>query len=149
MEYLIGLILALAVSVFASIVGFDRDRVFYPALLAIIATYYALFAVMGGSSRALFIESAIILVFLLAAVIGYKLNLWLIVCGLFAHGVFDFAHAHIIANKGVPLWWPGFCMAYDVTAAAALAWLLCRSRRAARVVDNSYKYKYRPLPSQH
>ncbi len=37
-----------------------------------------------------------------------------------------------IANPGVPLWWPAFCLAYDVVAAAYLAWLLSRSRvRAA------------------
>jgi hypothetical protein len=32
----------------------------------------------------------------------------------------------------VPRWWPEFCLAYDVTAAAYLAWLLKRRRiRAA------------------
>ena len=46
MEYLIGLILALAVAGFAAVLGFDRERVFYPTLLIVIASYYALFAVM-------------------------------------------------------------------------------------------------------
>jgi hypothetical protein len=51
MEYLIGLILSLVVAGFAIIVGFDRDRSFYPTVLIIIASYYVLFAVMGASRR--------------------------------------------------------------------------------------------------
>jgi hypothetical protein len=39
MEYLIGLILSLVVAGFAIIVGFDRDRSFYPTVLIIIASY--------------------------------------------------------------------------------------------------------------
>jgi hypothetical protein len=40
MEYLIGVVLALVVCAFAMLAGFDRDRVFYPTLLTVIATYY-------------------------------------------------------------------------------------------------------------
>jgi hypothetical protein len=36
----------------------------------------------------------------------------------------DLAHDRFISNPGVPLWWPAFCLAYDLTAAAYLAWLL-------------------------
>ncbi|HWA28678.1 MAG TPA: hypothetical protein VG734_23715 [Lacunisphaera sp.] len=32
-------------------------------------------------------------------------------------------HPHSFVNAGVPAWWPQFRMAYDVTAAAGLAWL--------------------------
>ena len=28
------------------------------------------------------------------------------------------------ANAGVPVWWRVFCLAYDVTAAGAMIWLL-------------------------
>ena len=59
MEYLVGLILSLAVVGFATIVGFDRERVFYPTVLIVIATYYVLFAVMGASGRILAMETAI------------------------------------------------------------------------------------------
>jgi hypothetical protein len=51
MEYLIGLVLSLVVAGFASSVGFDRDRVYYPVVLIVIATYYVLFASMGASAR--------------------------------------------------------------------------------------------------
>jgi hypothetical protein len=122
--YIVGFVLALAVSIFAALVGLDRDRAFYPTVLAVIASYYALFATMAGSGRPLLIESSVVALFLAATALGYRRNLWLIVAGLFGHGVFDLVHGHLIANPGVPAWWPMFCLTYDVTAAAYLAWLL-------------------------
>jgi hypothetical protein len=56
MEYLIGVILSLAVSGSAAVIGFDRERAFYPTVLIVIASYYVLFAVMGASRRTLIIE---------------------------------------------------------------------------------------------
>jgi hypothetical protein len=53
MEYLIGVGLAVVVCVFAMLTEFDRDRVFYPTLATVIATYYILFAVVGRSTPAL------------------------------------------------------------------------------------------------
>jgi len=55
----------------------------------------------------------------------------LVVAALLAHGVFDFIHAHLVPNPGVPAWWPGFCLTYDIAAAGYLAWIL-RSRLEAR-----------------
>jgi hypothetical protein len=132
MPYVIGAGLALAVCFFATFAGFDRDRAFYPTLTVVIASYYALFAVMGGTPRALRIESVVILLFLLVSVLGFKLNLWVVVGALCGHGVFDLFHAHLIANAGVPEWWPKFCLTYDVAAGGYLALLLSRSRVAAR-----------------
>jgi hypothetical protein len=76
MEYLIGLMLSLIVAGFASIVGFDRDRSFYPTVLIVIASYYVLFAVMGASGRTLIIEIFAASVFFLFAVLGFTRNLW-------------------------------------------------------------------------
>ena len=59
MEYLIGLILSVAVAGFATLIGFDRERVFYPTVLIVIAFYYVLFAAAGASGRTLLIEIAI------------------------------------------------------------------------------------------
>jgi hypothetical protein len=126
MEYLIGVGLAVAVCVFAMVAGFDRDRVFYPTLVIVIATYYILFAVMGSSTAALAMESVIAGAFLALAVAGFKKNLWMIVAALAGHGVFDFFHHLFIRNPGVPEWWPGFCLAFDVLAGGFLAMLLMR-----------------------
>lgn len=132
MEFLIGAILALSVGFAATFVGLDRDRAFYPTVMIVIASYYALFAVMGGSLKALAMESIVIAAFLVTSVAGFKYSLWLVVGALAAHGVFDFIHGQFIVNPGVPAWWPQFCLAYDIAAAAYLAWLLWRSKiRAA------------------
>lgn len=48
------------------------------------------------------------------------------VAGLAGHGIFDFVHGYLIANSGVPAFWPAFCGSYDVVAAAGLAWILNR-----------------------
>lgn len=126
MALLIGVSLALAVGIFASLVGFDRDRGFYSAVLAVVASFYALFAVLGGSTEALLLECVVIVAFLAAAALGFRVSPWILVAGLAAHGVFDLFHGHVIANPGVPAWWSMFCMGYDVTAAAYLAWVLVR-----------------------
>jgi hypothetical protein len=126
MAYLIGVVLALAVCAFAALVGFDRDRVFYPTMVTVVAHYYILFAAMGSSTSAVIWESVIAAVFLVLAVAGFKKNLWLIVAALAGHGVFDFLHHLFIQNPGVPVWWPAFCLAFDVLAGAFLGVLLVR-----------------------
>jgi hypothetical protein len=97
-------------------------------MMMVIASYYALFAVMGGSVQILIVESAVAAAFLGMALAGFKSTLWLVVAALAAHGIFDLIHGHFYANPGVPAWWPSFCLAYDVMAAAYLAWLLASKR---------------------
>ena len=124
MALLVGALLAFAVGLLATASGLDRDRAFYPTVTIIIASYYALFAVMGASTNALVLESVVSAVFFVVAVFGFRSSLWVVVLALAAHGVFDLVHGRGISNPGVPAWWPTFCLTYDVTAAAYLAWLL-------------------------
>jgi len=133
MEYMVGVFLAAGVSLLATLSGLDRARSFYPFLMMVIASYYALFAIMGDSGRALSLESIFIVAFIVVSIIGFKLNLWVVVGALFAHGIYDLFHGHLISNPGVPKWWPGFCLTYDTTAAAYLAWMLRRSKPAKAV----------------
>jgi len=129
---LVGAFLAVAVGLFATLVGLDRDRAFYPTVTIVIASYYALFAVMGASTYTLVLESLVGAVFLALAVSGFRSSLWVVVVTLAAHGIFDVVHGTAISNPGVPGWWPQFCLAYDVMAAGYLAWLLKSGRiRAA------------------
>ena len=125
---LVGALLAVAVGVLATATGLDRDRAFYPAVTIVIASYYALFAVIGASTDALVREVLAGTVFLAAAVFGFKSSLWVVVIALAAHGVFDLVHGRVIANPGEPAWWPAFCLTFDVAAAAYLAWLLKSGR---------------------
>ena len=126
MEYLIGLILSLAVAGSAAAIGFDRERAFYPTVLIVIASYYVLFAAMGASRRTLIIEIVVAGGFLLVAVLGFRKDFWLIVTALIGHGIFDFAHRFFIDNPGVPHWWSGFCLAFDALLGAFLTVRLIR-----------------------
>lgn len=125
MEYVIGITAAVGVGLFATVIGFDKERSFYPVVLIVIAALYLLFAVMAGSTESLLAESIPALAFVTMAAIGFRKKApWLVVAGLALHGVFDFFHHAVIANPGVPVWWPGWCLAYDVVAAAYLAVLI-------------------------
>lgn len=132
MAYLIGIGLALAILLSVRLVGLDRDRGFYPTVMIVIALLYGLFAVMGGSLRALGLESVGMAGFIFVTILGFKRNLWWVVGALFAHGVYDFFHGHLFINPGVPAWWPQFCMAFDVVAAAFLAGLIRLAKTPAK-----------------
>ena len=118
--FVIGIVLAVGVAAFARRVGLDRDRAFYPTVMIVIALYYVLFAVMSGSVQTVLLESIVMSLFAIAAVVGFKSSAWIVVAALAGHGVFDAVHGYVIENAGVPAW----CLAYDVGAAAGLAWLL-------------------------
>lgn len=132
MALLVGLVLACAVGLFATVSGLERDRAFYPTVTIVVASYYCLFAVLGGSTRALVLESLIAGLFVAAAVLGFRSSLWIAALALAGHGVFDFAHGALVDNPGMPSWWPAFCGAYDVVAGCYLAWRIRSGRvRAA------------------
>jgi len=128
MSIVIGVVLALVIGLMATLVGFDRERAFYATVLLVVASYYALFAVVGESMRSLIVESGVMVAFVGLAIIGFRTTLWLVVVGLLAHGIFDAIHGMLISNPGVPNWWPAFCGAYDVVAAAYLAVLIVRGK---------------------
>lgn len=127
MEYAIGVGLALLAGLFLSWAGLDKDRAAYPVILIVIAVLYELFAVLGGSTTALLSELLPTALFVGLSVLGFRTSLWWVVAALIGHGVYDTFHPAIFTNPGVPLWWPAFCMAYDVTAGLFLAWRLVRN----------------------
>lgn len=124
LPFVVGIVASAGVAVFARTAGLDRDRAFYPTVTIVIALYYVLFAVMSGSVQAVAVESMVMALFAAAAVAGFKSSAWIVVVALAGHGVFDAVHGHVVDNAGVPAWWPAWCLAYDVGAAAGLAWLL-------------------------
>ena len=89
---------------------------------------------MGNSTTALVRESLAAAAFLVMAVAGFKKGLWLVAAGLAGHGVFDLFHHLLIQNPGLPVWWPGFCMSFDIVAGGFLAVLLTK-RGAGFPVD--------------
>lgn len=133
MEYIVGIALALFVCGAVSLLGMDRDRVFYATMVIVVATYYVLFAVIDGGHKVLLSEIAIAAVFTVVAVVGFKRNLWLVAVALAGHGVLDFFHHALVQNTGVPRVWPGFCMAFDLTAGVFFGCVLAfRANSAAR-----------------
>ena len=96
-----GVVLALAVALFARVVGFDRERVFYPVVLVVVGSYYDLFSIMAGGAS-LVLETIAFVLFAAIAAIGFRTSLWVVVAGLAGHGVFDLVHGALIDNPGVP-----------------------------------------------
>jgi len=60
--------------------------------------------------------------------IALAAGLLLVAAALAGHGIYDSFHHLLIHDPGVPVWWPGFCMSFDVLAGAFLAMLLLRRR---------------------
>jgi hypothetical protein len=81
---------------------------------------------MGGDNKALLLESMIAAAFIGAAVVGFRSSLWIVVVALAGHGIFDFVHHGFFRNDGVPVWWPGFCLVFDIAAAVFLGMLLVK-----------------------
>ena len=127
----VGGIVAILTALFLAAARFDRDRAVYPTILIVVAHYYVLFAVTGGG-HALGIELVALIGFTMVAVLGFATSLWWVAAALAGHGVFDFVHSRLITNPGVPVWWPAFCLAFDVGFAGCLAGLLLRKRLRVR-----------------
>ena len=125
----VGAGLAATVSLFAHLVGYDRDRAFYPTVLTVVGALYVLFAVIHGG-RGLDLEIMCFAVFAAMAAIGFRISLWIAGAGLALHGVFDFFRQTWLPAPGAPSWWPAFCGAYDMVAALGLAVLLLRKQRS-------------------
>ena len=129
---LIGIALALAIVVLGRLSGLDRDRALYPVALIVIAAYYVLFATMGGE-QALASELIAATVFVVVAIVGFRTSLWWVAGGIAGHGIFDWVvHPRLIANPGMPEFWPAFCGTIDVALGVLIAILLLRGGVPAR-----------------
>ena len=111
---LVGVLLAVGVAALGKFTRFDQDRSFYSTILVIVASYYVLFGVLGGSGYALAAELAVALGFSTVAIVGALYLPTLVGIGIAAHGLFDLVHDVLITNSGVPTWWPAFCASIDV-----------------------------------
>ncbi|WP_135506032.1 hypothetical protein [Roseovarius aestuariivivens] len=103
--------------------GLLRDRSGLAVLVAAIAFFYPVFAVDHGG---LFLHGAIFATFAAAAIWAYHRSTLALALVLGAHGLLDLALG-LTGHPG-PGWWPHFCGALDL-AAAALVCLLVRLER--------------------
>lgn len=95
----------------------------YALGLTVIAPVYIGFAVADGRGIVIAVESAVAGVFVVLAAAAVTGPAWLLVVGLFGHGVKDlWQHRHqYVANTR---WWPPFCLVIDWVAAAVIAFLI-------------------------
>ncbi len=87
--------------------------------ISLIASVYIGFAVADGRPRVIFVESAVVAVFVLIAASGVTGSSWLLVAGYAGYGLKDFwqERRHYVANTR---WWPLFCAAVDWLVAIIL-----------------------------
>lgn len=128
MEYLVGIFTAVALAVFARTSGFEKDRSFYPTVLIVIGFLYVVFGTIDGRFSVILIELFFALVFSSAAVIGYRTSCLIVAGGIAMHGVFDFVRHFFIEDKGVPVFWAGFCGSVDVLLGLYVWFFVCRQQ---------------------
>jgi hypothetical protein len=132
MDIIAGTTLALLLCGAAAGQGMDRERVFYLAGLIATASYYVAFADLDGLNEVMLSELAIAAVFVAGALAGFRRHQGINVIALAEHGVMDVLHHDLVQNTGVPHSWPGFCVSFDVTAAALVALAILARARGER-----------------
>ena len=92
----------------------------YAMSIAVIAAIYIGFAVADGRARIIAVETSVAALFVVIAAAAVTGSAWLLVIGLAGHGMKDWwqHRTHYVSNTR---WWPPFCAAVDVVAAAIIA----------------------------
>ena len=91
----------------------------YALGLAVIAAIYVGFAVADGRPNVIAIETSVAFAFVLVAAAAVTGSAWLLVVGLFGHGLKDLWQHRTGFVHGTR-WWPPFCMVVDFVVAAAI-----------------------------
>ena len=91
----------------------------YALGLAGIAAVYVGFAVADGRPKVIAVESSVAFAFVVVAAAAVTESPWLLVVGLFGHGLKDLWQHRTRFVRGTR-WWPPFCMAVDWVVAAVI-----------------------------
>ena len=83
----------------------------------------------SAGPQTLMLEFVGIAAFLLVSLLGIKTTLWWVVGALAVHGVFDWFHGRLIADPGVPSWWPMFCLTSWQRRISRGFWVVLRYRQ--------------------
>lgn len=131
--YLIGIVLAVVTVATGALLRLEK-RTFYSTIAIVVATYYVLFAVVAGTTHTLALDALIAMVFIVLVIIGARYDVRLVALALVLHALLDVFHGDLVPGSGVPAWWPAFCLAYDLTA-AALLYVMLRRKNVVGVVN--------------
>ena len=102
--------------------GILSERSGAAVLLAAIAAFYPVFAVIDADPLAIILHLAIFAGFTALALRGFRDGLYLIAGGLIAHGIFDIGL--MFTQITGPDWWPPFCASLDIVAGASILRLI-------------------------
>lgn len=127
---ILGLLIAFIAIAMAKDVGL-RPRGFALGL-AVLPAIYMLFALMAGDMSATALEFAYGLPFFVLGYLCFKGGFkgsGLVVVGLWAlQAAYDAYHHLLVANPGVPFWYPPFCLGFDIMMVLYLLRLVSRQK---------------------
>jgi len=114
------------ICIFRKILTPKAEQIFYAMFLILVAAFYLAFAAYFEAATAWQVETAVVVAFVVIAVLGVRLPFALIV-GYCMHGLWDLVH-ELQAHGGHPGFGPGqltaiplayglFCAAYDFSMA--------------------------------
>jgi len=118
-------IVVLALFRFARI---HREHGTYAVLLMMIAAVYPIMSLHFGEFELSRLHIALAAAFGACALIGARLNLWIVVAGLAAHGLFDFAMYTDAIESPAQAWYLALCCGFDLAVAAGLAGFLLQGQ---------------------
>jgi hypothetical protein len=93
-------------------------------LLVVIASIYYGFAFLSTHKGARIIEIIVASAFVMMAIFGLWISPWILIAGLFLHGLWDIAHhTKMFRLAKIPEWYVPFCAAYDWVIAVYLTFI--------------------------
>lgn len=126
---IVGLVGAVAVVLLARSRGGRREVLVYGVALGITAVAYVVFALLHGApARYLGLELVGAVLFGSAAVIGTRRWPALLAVGLTAHVVWDLFLHPASAPAYAPVWYPWFCVGFDLFLGGYIAGLITERR---------------------
>lgn len=131
---MVALIIGLLLGFIAIAMAKDIDlppRGFALALV-VLPLVYMLFALMVGDGHALVLEFAYGLPFFIFGIVcfirGFKGSGLLVISLWVLHAAYDVYHHMLVANAGVPFWYPALCLGFDMMMVIYLIRLVSRQR---------------------
>lgn len=122
-ELAIGAALGIVTLIAFRVGGIHRERGTYAVLLVAITVPYIISAIETHETDTMY-HAGFAVMFAAIALIGARLNLWLVVLGLLGHAIFDGMHHYTGIIAPTPGWYGPVCLGFDLSVAAGLAGFL-------------------------